>query len=130
MWNWYCLYFQVADEETGLGGVDVMSKNVNLDLSNIRTFFFFLSCFPSCKSLSQQKVNHTPHEAWSKDGMCSLLYMAPLFDHSSEHQTHCFSKVVNVLSESHLILNGFGYCLFLPLDAAWRTGRTAAGKTY
>lgn len=35
----------------------------------------------------------------------------------------------NVLSESHLILNGFGYCLSLPPDAARGNGRTAAEKT-
>lgn len=54
----------------------------------------------------------------------------PYFIISQNIRLNYFSKVLKVLSESRLTLNGFGYCLSLPPDAARGSGRTAVGKTY
>lgn len=62
--------------------------------------------------------------------MCSLLHGSPIFVIPQGIRLNYFSKVVHVLSESYPTLNGFGYCLSLPPDAARGSGRTAVGKTY
>lgn len=114
----------------GFEGADVMNQNLNLDLSNIRTFILSCSLFlQTVISKKKKNSDYTSNEAWCKDDM-GRQCMTPLLDHSSEHQTYYSSKVIYVLLESHLTLNGFGYCLCLPPDAAKGNGRTAAGKTY